>query len=407
MSLPTPTRATPLISLVSSPWSLWVAFITVHVWLMWLGMVVVPGALGDVSGVYSFWMNGLRDGDFIVGVTTAWVYPLLAIAPMWLATLAGMGNYVLSWLVLVTILDVAAFAVLVHARPRMSVRSLAAWWWILSLIALGPVALGRIDAIVTPLAIVGLLYLATRPALAGILLAAGAWMKVWPGALLIAAVMLVRRRFMVLASALVFSALVIFVGLIIGAGPNMLSFMQFQGTRGLQIESPGATGYLWAIVLGDSSTSIYFDQQLLTYQIQGPETAVVSSLMTWLMAVAVVSTLAATAWRARASDTAYRYVPAASLALVMALIAFNKVGSPQYLCWVIPPILLGLIIDRAQFVPIATVSLVLLVLTQMIYPWLYDDLLEASPLSVFVLSARNVLEIVLFVWSLRMLVRRA
>jgi hypothetical protein len=90
----------------------------------------------------------------------------------------------------------------------------------------------------------------------------------------------------------------------------------------------------------------------------------------------------------------------------MALIVFNKVGSPQYLCWVIPPVLLGLLVDRARIVPLAVACLALLFLTQLIYPWMYDDLLNAKPLAVFVITVRNLLELGVWLWSLRLVVGR-
>lgn len=396
-----------VVSILRQPTVLWVAFIAVHIWLMWLGMVVSPGSLGDVSGVYKFWMDGLENGQFIVGVTTAWVYPLLAIVPMWIATVAGLANYTLTWLIMVTLIDALAFGILIHGAHKPSPRALAAWWWIFALLALGPVALGRIDSVVTPLAILGLLFLLTRPALAGVLLAAGAWMKVWPGALILAAVILLKRRARVLAGVVGLSLAVVAIGLVAGAGVNLLSFLQFQGTRGLQIESPGATWFLWAIALGDSKTRVYFDTDLLTYQVAGPGTDLVSGVMTWLMAGAVVVTLLAMLWRSRQPGLAIHCVPAASLALVMALIAFNKVGSPQYFCWLIPPVLLGLIIDRARFIPVAVLSLLALVLTQVIYPWMYDEVLKTTPIGLFYLTLRNLLEVVLFVWALRLVLRRA
>jgi hypothetical protein len=160
------------------------------------------------------------------------------------------------------------------------------------------------------------------------------------------------------------------------------------------------------IASGNPDSQIYFDQDLLTYQINGSQVALVSSIMTWLMVAGVLGTVVAIAWRARNAREGIHYLPAAGLALVMVLIVFNKVGSPQYLCWVIPPVLLGLLVDRARFVPLAVACLVLLFLTQLIYPWIYDDLLEATPRAVIMITARNLLELGVWIWSLSLVVRR-
>jgi hypothetical protein len=385
---------------------LWGAFLAVHVWLIWLSLTIAPDAVGDVAGVYRYWMDGLVSGAFVVGVTVAWVYPLLALAPMYLATLAGMQNYVVSWLVVVTILDLIAFAILIRGAHRPAPRAIAAWWWIAALVALGPITLGRIDSVVTPIAILGLLVVLTRPALAGVLLAMGTWIKVWPAALILAAGILIRRRVRLLAGALVLSVIVVPVGLALGAGPNLFSFIGFQSSRGLQIESPAATVFLWLSALGDPATHVYFDQQLLTFQVSGPGVASVAAVSTWVMAAAVVATLGIAAWRARSSANGLRYLPAASLALVLALIAFNKVGSPQYFCWLIPPVLLGLLLDRARFTAVALVCLSVMALTQIVYPWIYSEVINTRPLGLLVLTARNALEVVLFVWMLGLLTKR-
>ncbi len=385
---------------------LWGAFVAVHLWLMWLSLTIAPDAVGDVAGVYRYWMDGLVSGAFVVGVTVAWVYPLLALAPMYLATLAGMQNYVVSWLVVVTILDLIAFAILIRGAHRPAPRAIAAWWWIAALVALGPITLGRIDSVVTPIAILGLLVVLTRPALAGVLLAIGTWIKVWPAALILAAGILIRRRVRLLAGALVLSLVVVAVGLALGAGPILFSFIGFQSSRGLQIESPAATVFLWLSALGDPATHVYFDEELLTFQVSGPGVASVAAVSTWVMAAAVVATLGIAAWRARSSANGLRYLPAASLALVLALIAFNKVGSPQYFCWLIPPVLLGLLLDRARFTAVALVCLSVMALTQIVYPWIYSDVINTRPLGLLVLTARNALEVVLFVWMLGLLTKR-
>jgi hypothetical protein len=394
------------------PALLWSAFIAVHLWLIWLGFVVCPASLGDLSGVYKYWMEALFTGQYVVGISTIWVYPLLALVPMMVATVAGLSNFVLAWLIMVAILDVIVFSVLIHPRragaeqSTLSPRAWGAWWWTLALLALGPVALGRIDSVVTPIAILGLLFLLTRPMLAGVLLAVGAWMKVWPGAIIVAAIALIRRRLWVLLGALALSVAVVVVGLTLGAGANLWSFIGFQGTRGLQIESPAATPYLWMINLGNPESQIYFDQDLLTYQISGPNVGIVSSVMTWVMLGGVLVTLGAITWRSFNTREGIHYVPAASLALVMALILFNKVGSPQYLCWVIPPVLLGLLVDRARFVPLAVISLALIFLTQLIYPWMYDSLLSARVDALIIITLRNLLEVLVWVWALRLVLKR-
>ena len=69
----------------------------------------------------------------------------------------------------------------------------------------------------------------------------------------------------------------------------------------------------------------------------------------------------------------------ASFALTAALIVFNKVGSPQFMTWLVAPIVLGLVLDRRRWRSVAVFALVVAALTQSVYPLTYDGLLLAAP----------------------------
>jgi len=91
-----------------------------------------------------------------------------------------------------------------------------------------------------------------------------------------------------------------------------------------------------------------------------------------------------------------------ALALVTAFIAFNKVGSPQYITWLAVPIILGLVSARSgglSFRSPAILVAVLAFLTQLIYPYFYSDLLNLNLLMLMVMSAKNVLLFVLLGWA--------
>jgi hypothetical protein len=100
-----------------------------------------------------------------------------------------------------------------------------------------------------------------------------------------------------------------------------------------------------------------------------------------------------------------RVFPPLALALVLVLIVFNKVGSPQFMTWLAAPIVLGLIYRRRQWLLPAVLGLALAVLTQLIYPYLYGALLAASPGMVLLLTLRNLLQIVLLGWAVYALAR--
>src|SRR5690606_33003198 len=88
-------------------------------------------------------------------------------------------------------------------------RRRAAWFWTAALLLLGPIALYRIDAITVPVAIAGGVWLAQHPRLGAALLTAGAWIKIWPGAVVVAAIAAGRRSWRVAATASSVTAVII------------------------------------------------------------------------------------------------------------------------------------------------------------------------------------------------------
>ena len=68
----------------------------------------------------------------------------------------GATLYASTWLTLVMTVNAIAFAV-VMTRARRDDAWHVGWWWIGFLIALGPVAVGRIDSITVPIAMIGML----------------------------------------------------------------------------------------------------------------------------------------------------------------------------------------------------------------------------------------------------------
>jgi hypothetical protein len=385
------------------PATLWLAFAAVHVWTAWLNFSAANQPLGDVNGIYWRWVSQVLAGQDIPGVTEPWVYPVAALLPLLLASLPGMVTYPQNWLVMVSLLDALAFYFLVCGWRRPARRVRAAWWWIAFIVCLGPITLGRLDSVVAPLAVMGLMFLLTRPRLAAVLLTLATWIKVWPAALLLAAVAVMRRRWTIVISAALTSAAIVVVTLLFGGGAHLLSFLTQQTSRGIQIESPLATPFVWLSVLQVPGYGIYYSQDLLTFQVSGDGVDIAGAASNIALAVAVLSVLALGWIRLRRGSPVIRVLAPLSLALVMCLIVFNKVGSPQFMTWIVAPMVLGLIVDRARFAPVAVVALAMAVLTQVFYPFYYDLILVANPLMVAVMTARNALEIVVLAMAIHVL----
>lgn len=381
--------------LVTGPVGLAVTFVVVHVVLSVINRFDTDlNAMGDVTGVYRYWVDFWHSSGILVGVDTTWVYPIGALPPMILASVLGDAAYPDVWLLLVTLLDAVAL-VLVARTSRV-----VAWWWLLATACLGPIALGRIDTVALPFALVGVLHVVRRPGVAAVLLAVATWIKVWPAAIVIAMVMAARQRAVVIAAAAGTSAAIVLVALAAGARSSVFSFIGEQTGRGLQIEAPVSALWLWDAARGVDGASVYYDQTLLTWQLRGDGVAAAASVMTAVMAVGVllVVILGLLAVRRRADPpTAIALI---ALALVTAAVALNKVGSPQYITWFVAPVALGMLAAPRRFrTPIVLVP-VLDVLTQLIYPWGYGHLLALDPAYLVLLDLRDLGEFVLLVWCL-------
>ena len=317
----------------------------------------------------------------------------------------GSASYVVAWSILVTALDAIGFAFLLRGtRARRSRgRRTAALLWMLALLLLGPIAMFRIDAITVPLAIIGGLWLFSRPAVASALFTIGAWIKIWPGALFVAGLALLRGRIRMIASAAIVTFVVVLGLVLLGGSKNLLGFLSQMSGRGLQIEAVGATPLLWLTQIG--VTRIEYSRDILTFQLTGPGVDLVAAVLTPLMALGVVVIAALALWKLRAGASARRLLPATMLALVAVLIACNKVGSPQFQVWMLAPVVLWCLLDGPRVRIPAILLLVDYALTQAVYPVVYDQLLAAQALPIALLSARNILVVVICVVAIRAIVR--
>ena len=383
----------------------WIAFVLVHAVVIWLGFIDDRGSSWDVSELYRWWAGLTLTGQSFPGITEDWIYPPLAHLPILLVgALYPAVDYTLGWGLLVTALDAAAFAVLV-GRGRSRGRMVAAWFWLAAILALGGVGMFRLDAVTVPLAVAGSLWLVGRPWLGSVLLAVATWIKVWPAALLAAAVIAVRRRLALVGGAAAVSAVVVGVVLLAGGGPHLLGFVGDQTSRGLQIEAPVSSVYLLLALADVPGARIFYDPDLITFQITGPSVDTVIMLMTPVLMLGMLAIAAIGAVKAWRGASFVALFPPLALALVLGFIVLNKVGSPQYMTWLIAPVVVALAIDRRRWLRPAVLTIVILALTQLIFPFWYDWILVLQPAAVWLLVLRNVMLVALFVWVVVRLVR--
>lgn len=394
------------ITAAGSAVSLWIAFAAVHLWLGYLNLYGPGLPMGDVTYVYLFWVERGVLADQWVGIDTSWVYPLLALVPMLAAYVFGPALYGTTWLTIVMALNAVALISIIGVEERAR-RAVVAWWWMLFLVLVGPIALGRIDAITVPVAMVAVMLIADHPKWGGALLAVGAWIKIWPAGLLLAALVALRSRGAVMLSAVTVTMLVVAAGLALGGASALLTPITEQTGRGLQVESLVSTVWLWAAAAGEWAARVYYDQGILTWQVFGEGSQLAADLMTPVLALVVLAIVSLGLLAMRRGVDEVELFPVLSLAMVMALITVNKVGSPQFATWIAVPIVLGLAWQRwggISFRVPAILALVTATLTQVVYPVLYASLLSLNPFMLTVLTARNLLYVTLLGWAVWQLV---
>ena len=388
-----------------------------NIFLIAAGNSGVGTPMGDLDFAYQPWANEVLHNGVLLGISSDWVYPYPALVPILLAALASPGHLATAWLLarMVIMLSVlfAMVAFKADEDQTLSRRYLAAYAWIGFTLALGPVSISRIDTVSVILAVLGALAMSTGARIgAASFWTFAAWVKIWPVALFIAIATNKKSWFRVVAYGAAISAALVVIAFLFGGNASIFSFVTGQGERGLQIESPMATPWLWAAVFGATDAGIYYNHSILTFEVFGPATQQVAFWLGLVQAGAIAITLALSILANRAIDkvrSSISDIDAAArrndviawtaFTATLDLIVFNKVGSPQFISWLAVPIILGVLLGVQRWMTASMLVLLLSVLTWLVYPVVYEGILSSQPLPTAVLLVRNLVEIVALVYA--------
>ncbi len=94
-----------------------------------------------------------------------------------------------------------------------------------------------------------------------------------------------------------------------------------------------------------------------------------------------------------------------AMLLTLVLLVFNKVGSPQYMTWLAPPVAVALALRLPGWKFTAWLTLGIAGATQVVFPWLYGEIINKGPGVTLTLAARNIALVVLLVHTVVVLVR--
>ncbi|WAH99660.1 glycosyltransferase family 87 protein [Arthrobacter sp. MMS18-M83] len=393
---------------LNSPKGLLAGFCIVHlVFLVFALIVSLRGEAFSDTFIYRDWTAaGFRDEN-LSGGPSPWVYPVLALIPMAIAGLAGPGPFFFLWVLMITVLDGVALAKLTGwGRRREAIP--AAWWWLVFVFIMGWLGFARVDGFTAPIVLIALAYGVSHPFIASTLLSVATWMKVWPAAVMLSLVTVVKQRIRVVAAGILTTALVVALTAAVGALPKLFNFLTQQGDRGMQLEATFTAPWLWLSVLHVGDSRMYMNTDINSMQVDGPGTPFMSQLMQPLLVLAALLVAALTFWalhNGKRSGGADRteLLLAGSLTMATAFVVFNKVGSPQFMVWLAPAVAVGLAHSWKEWRVPATMLIAIAVATYFIYPLFYDALSHNNPWMALVLTVRNVLLVVLFCWSVRRL----
>jgi hypothetical protein len=182
-----------------------------------------------------------------------------------------------------------------------------------------------------------------------------------------------------------------------GGGGRGFEFLTYHSTRGLQLEAPAA----WPVFLLDPSARVGHGHG--SYNVTGALAARVAELARWLMLLSVPLTvgLAVRGFRRAGSPALVPHVVASALLVWLGFIAANKVGSPQYLHWVLPLVVLlplrtwG---ERSWAALLLAAGVLTTLVFPCFYPSVYGPRLSTDPVTwggpsafaLFLLAARSV-----------------
>ena len=290
--------------------------------------------------------------------------------------------------------------------------------WILFTAASGPIMYFRFDLIPAALVAWACLFMATRPRVAGALIAAGAAVKLWPAllALPLAAPNPLRRgagRDRMLGFLL--TGLVLgMASLVVGGWSRSISPLVWQSRRGLQMESVPATPLMFLRTFTDSPAWPVFLSKWNALELQGPGVGFLLQVSTVLMLGWALLTVLLS-WRLlrhfhRQSPSLHEAMLLAVLASVLATIIANKTLSPQYVLWLGGPLAVLVMSRRSHWLGrplrLVTVSLIVVAaLTQYTYPWGTFGIMglpNGSGLETSMLLLRNIILVATTLYTIRL-----
>jgi hypothetical protein len=328
-------------------------------------------------------------------------YPLPAVAVVavpWLLASATGVSYAVLLLLAAALTDLAFTVLVARSTPRLGPPVA----WVAAVPLLGSTAYARFDLLPGVLTGAAVLLLASRPRVAGTLVATATAVKLWPVLLAPALVAAGRPRRAVLWAGGVTGGVLLAVSVATAGWGRLLSPLTYQAERGLQIESVAATPVMAGWLLAPGRWTVHYAASK-AFEVTGPgvELLLAASTLATVLYVAGLVLASRWLWRARdavRADTVVWW----GLATVTGFVVTGKVLSPQYVLWLLPTAVAGLVVADGRVMRLWVAGLlVVAALTQVVFPTTYGAVttgLGAPPwVPVLALALRNAVMLALLV----------
>lgn len=409
------------------------AFVITRAVMWWLDHHI--GDYWMIDTPVDYYFKGLDDPGS--GAMQEYPVPVMWMVAVlkWLTMIFSSADKITVSIWMLLVVDVGFFVWLTASRR---------WWgagfWVLFGVFFGPLLWTRWDIVPAVLVAATLVTLVRHPKVSGILLGCATMIKLWPAIIGTALVgwwksrQTWQRIASFAATCVVIAALSVW-----GHGFHRItSVFNYQGDRGLQIESIPATGVMWAAHHGEDALSISYAASQ-SFEVFGPSVSrweTFSTILTVIMVLVCVylcvsALIGADGFRRmfpraadgaltppqqrmlvieKTTDNGWSARRSAWLALIIigAVLISNKVMSTQYVVWWAAP--LAVCLDSVHGSPASAskqsawslriaggLMLVIGGLSQWIYPVAYNSIIsnDDNP-SVMILVVRNLLIIAIF-----------
>lgn len=335
------------------------------------------------------------------GWNVGWAYPPLAGLMVFPLRFIPEGNVIIFWVWFMTMLFTGLSTLLI-AKVKdapYKIGALVFFWFAVSI--LGISYSQRLEPILVFLLIAGLLELRKGSVIkAGIVFGLAGLVKGWPLAMSAAtASFKLWKSF--LASAAVWVLMAV-MALLLGGG--QVFYWLSGAARGAQLESFKALPGLWLKAAGAPMYQVYYSNTSLSLEIAGPLVTFFGLLVT----SAVVAVIVGFFWAYRdvlwdtskgvLSDARLAFFGALTTGVLIALPAL----SPQYIAWLIPVLVVGLLEGKYRLE--SFLWLMVCGLTTLVFPVFYTGLYKGEVFPLLLLTVRAILIVIIFVMFLKKLV---